>query len=122
MAKTTKKDFAIFEKEVKKWQNILGLQDWTIHCVHGETNEKSRADYLTNIAGRLCTIFFTDDWDGIFEEKTELGIKQVAFHEVAELSIHDLRIYALYFINEQFVEEATHKVVRMLENVLFPKY
>ena len=100
----------------------MGLQDWTINYVHGETDENSRASYLTNIASRLCTIFFTDDWDGCLEEKTELGIKQIAFHEISELLVHDLRIFALYFVNEQFVEEATHKIVRTLENVLFPKY
>ena len=120
--KTTKKDFEIFKKEVKKWQDILGLQDWEISCVHGGADEDSRANYLTNIAGRLCTIFLADNWDGCFEDKTERAIKQVAFHEVVELSLHDLRVYALYFINEQFVDEAIHKIVRMLENVLFPKY
>ena len=122
MAKTTKKDFEIFKKEVRKWKDILGLQDWEICCIHGGADGDSRANYLTNIAGRICTIFLTDDWDGCFEEKTERAIKQIAFHEVVELTLQDLRVYALYFINAEFVEEATHKIVRMLENVLFPKY
>jgi len=120
--KTTKKDFEIFKKEVKKWQDILGLQGWEIVCVHGGTDKENRAEYLTHITGRICTIYLADDWDGIADNKCDRAIKQTAFHEVVELSLQDLRNYAQYYINEDLVDEATHKIVRMLENVLFPKY
>ena len=120
--KTTKKDFELFQKECRRWQDILGLKDWEIVCVHGQTDSDNLAEYQSNGAGRICTIYFTDDWGNDHRVKDARSVKQTAFHEVAELLLVELRNMALQHASWERVDGATHKVVRTLENVLFPEY
>ena len=119
MAKTTKKDFELFKKECEKWIEIIGLKDWHIWYEHGGTDEGNIAEFITDSAGRACSIWFADEISG---DKTDYDVKSTAFHEIIEIYMIDLRNMALESCSRERVDSATHRVVRMLENVLFPKY
>ena len=117
----TKKDFEIFVKEALKWVEILGLKSWEWHFVFGKCSEDSRAEYHVQGAARIVTVWLNDFWDDIVKKSNE-EIKKTAFHEVTEVMMYDLRGLALRDSNYTRVDVATHKIVRTLENVLFPKY
>jgi len=117
--KTTKKDFEMFKKECQKWIDILGLKDWHIWYEHEQTDENCIAQYAEDPQARSLTIWFTT---GLHSPLTEHDIKSTAFHEIMEVYMVDLRRMALESNSFKSVDEAMHKVVRMLENVLFPKY
>jgi len=119
MVKTTKKDFELFKKECQKWIDIVGLKDWHFWYEHDETNENCIAQYLDDVQGRSCVIYFTT---GLDDKLSNHDIKSGAFHEIVELYMKDLRKMALTAHSYAMVDEATHRVIRMLENVLFPKY
>lgn len=119
MIKTTKKDFELFKRECQKWINIVGLKDWHIWYEHGKTAEDSIAEYSVGHSGRACVIYFTL---GVYEKLSNHDIKCAAFHEIIEIYMVEIRKMALTTYSYDVVDEATHRIVRMLENVLFPKY
>lgn len=114
-----KKDFELFKKEALRWVDILGLKDWEWHFIFGDCDKSNRAEYLTNKSGRMVTIWLSDHWK---DDKSPREIKKTAFHEVAEIMLQNLRQLAMRDSSYEVVDEATHKVIRILENVLFPKY
>jgi len=117
--KTTKKDFQMFKKECQKWIDILGLKDWHFWYEHKECDENCIAQYLEDPSARACTIYFATE---LHDKLTVHDVKSSAFHEIMELYMNDLRLLARTGNSYERVDEATHRVVRMLENVLFPKY
>ena len=119
MAKTTKKDFELFKKECKKWIDIVGLKDWHFWYDHDKTDDNCIAQYDIDDTGRSCVVYFTK---GLDDKLTRHDITSAAFHEIIEIYIRPLRKMALTAHSYEFVDEATHRIVRMLENVLFPKY
>ena len=119
MVKTTKKDFEIFKKECQKWIEILGLKDWHFWFEHAETGENCIAQYEDEPIGRSCVTYFTT---GLSEKLSIHDIKSAAFHEMIELYLNDLRKMAMEKFSYNEVDKATHRIVRMLEHVLFPKY
>lgn len=115
-----RKDFEDFQKEVKKWQDILGLQNWEIHCIFGDCHKSNRAEFVANPRGRVATIWLNNMWSE--DAKSKEMIRKTAFHEVAEIWLQDLVGMASIYVSEAMVEVETHKIVKTLENVLFPKY
>ena len=115
-----KKDFELFKKECLKWIEIFGLKDLEWQFVFGDCDKDNRAEYLIHAEGRMCTIYLGEIWEN--DAKTNKNIKRVAFHEVAEVMLHDLRRLAGRDSSWGRVDEATHRIVRTLENVLFPRY
>ena len=118
--KTTKKDFDLFKKECRKWIDIIGLKDWHIWYEHTPTERHCIAQYDLDDAGRSCVIYFTTGLDG--EKLDRHDICSAAFHEIIEIYMRDLRRMAMTSYSYDLVDSETHKIVRMLENVLFPKY
>ena len=118
--KTSKKDYELFKKEFKKWQDILSLKSWEIYCVHGDTDNDCRAQLLVDQKARLATVYLAEEWeaDGI----TDLLIKKTAFHEVCELFLYDITIMLGCFFASAVVEEEIHKIIKTLESSLFLKY
>ena len=120
MRKTTKTHFEVFKKECLKWRDILGLKMWEIHFFHKESD--GRADFLIDYDGMMVSITLAEEWDDT--ELSVAKIKKTAFHEMFEIAIDGLvRLLCRSgeYSNCVIVEE-THKIVRLGENVLFPKY
>ena len=121
MAKTTAKHFGIFRSECLKWIGIFGLTDWHIEVKHKAHRVDALASIWSDTVNRLAYLYLEPDWgtDDITEERLRLS----AFHEVCEVLVTPLNICARSrFINESEIDEATHIIVRTLENVLYPKY
>jgi hypothetical protein len=69
---------------------------------------------------QMITICYTEDW---ISEKdiTKKEIDKVAFHEVCEAFLSELnQLIQERFITEDNVNRSIHKVIRKLENILFP--
>ena len=118
MAKTSKKDFDLFKKECRKWADILGLKDHEFAFFHGCEDAGNRAEYFVNENAKIANVYFAES----INDKTVKNIKQIAFHEVYEISLFDLRKMAMELYAYDVVDRAVHRIVRTMENVLFPKY
>jgi hypothetical protein len=119
--KTTKAHFELFKQQVAKWVGIYGLKDWEVHLSHEEIVGGSRASASINIADRIAYIGLSPDWTPMKVNDDE--IKKSAFHEVTEILTGPLVGCAeTRFLNQGEIGEASHYIIRTLENVLFPKY
>jgi len=116
---TTKEDFELFKKECKKWINIYGLKTWEICFVHGSLTE-NRAECYADLNNRIASMYFGKEWEDV--EKNDPTIKLNAFHETTELFLGEIRDMANQGIAYEKVDKEIHKIIRTLENVLFPKY
>ena len=120
-----KKHFEIFKKECLRWVDIFGLQDWEWTFNFDDCSAGSRAEYNTYKTSRMVVVYLNDnchDWNKPTEALKIHELKKTAFHEVTEIMLNNLRELAMRDSSYDVVDEATHKVVRTLENVLFPKY
>lgn len=113
--KTTKKDFAEFKKESEYWIIYFGLINWDMHYEHEELKD-SRAQCWVNVDGKRCDISLASKW--ILTPKKN-GIKLVAFHEICELMIRPLSYLAESTYSGEYVQGATHDIIRRLENTIF---
>lgn len=125
MAKTTKKDFELFKKECQKWQGIFGLQDVDIAFNHQTLDEDVFAQCNFSAESRSALLELNDTWDncgGAYPLNSH-NIKLSAFHEVCHIFTGSLVSRAkTRHIMEHEISEADHMIIRVLENVLFPKY
>jgi len=119
--KTTAKHFALFQKECEKWIEYFGLKDWDVAYHHyiGENNDDpdslARVNFTTG--ARAATIFLMKGWGC---KPTSLLVRRYAFHEVCELMLADIYVFA----NSRYAEEGNldriiHTMVRRLENTVF---
>ena len=121
MNKTSKEDFKLFKQECKKWMKIFGLTDWEPYFLHlSKKGSDALAGCSFNVVSRGATFHLNKNWaDDVVSDKE---IKITAFHEVTELLLGPLN----YLSRERYVavdqiEEATHAIIRRLENVAYPK-
>ncbi|HDY86925.1 MAG TPA: hypothetical protein ENH82_02280 [bacterium] len=123
MAKTTPKQYEIFQVEVKKWIEIFGLKDWQIHFQHKSTIS-SRAQVRFDSIGCIATFTLATSWNEL--DKTFLNdtaIKKAGFHEVCELLLGRLRKMTgqRYGLLEGDIDEEIHRIIRILENTIWEK-
>lgn len=115
--KTTKQHFELFKKECQKWIEFFGLKDWDVWCVH-ENVEGNLGSIVYDLLDKQATINLATDWG--MTKPTTLEIRKTAFHEVCELLLARLGIYGkARFIKEVDFTEATHDIIRRLENSVF---
>jgi hypothetical protein len=83
--------------------------------------EGSRAAYDLNVPGKIARLWLSPDWEDMPVNDTT--IKRAAFHEVCELMLNPLVILAesRYSVTPTAIEEATHDIIRRLENTMFKK-
>ena len=122
MAKTTKKDFELFKKEVNKWIEIIGLKEFECVFADDSADYGTRAQVMVDLIGGISTYFFAGDWDGNANKISNREVKIVGFHEVMEVMLWELAAMAKMYVNEEVVEKEVHKIIRRLENSLFQKY
>ena len=122
MAKTTKKDLELFQKECKKWIEIIGLKEFECVFADDSADYGTRAQVMVDLVGGISTYFFAGDWDGNATKISSTEVRVVAFHEVMEVMLWELAAMAKMYISEDVVEKEVHKIIRRLENTLFLKY
>lgn len=114
--KTTTAHFKIFKAECEKWIKVWGLLDYSIEYEH-EDCEGDLARCATHYRGKCALISLGAEWA---DPISTHSLKKVAFHEVAELLLMELNHFmGSRFITEEGIENATHTMVRRLENVVF---
>lgn len=118
--KTTPEHYKLFKSECRKWQPILGLQSWELFLMHDEIDEGSRAEIVADQIGRMATITLGIEWHN--DAITDTLIKKTAFHEMMELLLAQLGLYGYTYFESSLIEGELHKIIRVMENVLFPKY
>jgi hypothetical protein len=114
--KTTKAQFEYFKKRCEYWRVKFQMGNWDFGYWH-EKCEDVKAEYKIKGGGRVATIWFATEWD---DDITFLKIDRTAFHEVFEILLHELRLLALHYYAYAEVDERTHMIVRVMENVVFP--
>jgi len=113
---TTEEDFMFYISEFKRYQQAFNLLDWEVNYQWESMND-CRACIQINVEGKLATTCLNRDYDVMYDEAE---ISKCAFHECMELFLGTLTCKAaMRFIREDEVEEATHTVIRTLENVLW---
>ena len=116
--KTTKADFELFKKEVRKWVEKYGLNDNEIILDHRKMESLGYVSY--NYIARLAHISLSKELINIEEgfNKTK-RIKEVAFHEATELLL--IRMHHLAssrYIDADELDAETHAVIHRLQRLL----
>jgi len=113
MAKTTKKDFAVFHNECVRFIDLLGLYDYEIRIQHGPCKELGYCWY--DDQGRSAIIELGPDW-GDNNPVDKDSVKSAASHEVLELLFSRVRT----MLNEHHAEKRTdreiHRLITTLQN------
>jgi hypothetical protein len=111
--KITKADFKTFEKECHYWLKFFNLGDWDVDILHEDID--NIGECACNLPQKHCIIRLAHEWD--FYAKSTEQIKLIAFHEVVELLLFELRIKAMSrIIGEDDVDTAIHTVIQRLSN------
>lgn len=63
MPKVTKKQFALFQSECRKWIDRFELNNWNVYFVLGDAGEGNRACIRRNVTGYVATIHLADPWN-----------------------------------------------------------
>lgn len=114
--KTTEHDFAVFKAEARKWLDRLGMQSWQVSFEHSEA-PGCRGCFDAQLSSRQAVITLASDWEE--DQVTLEKVRRTAFHEVFELLLGELSFLASARYADDVVDEATHRVVRTMENALF---
>ena len=119
--KITPKHFTIFKTECQKWIEIFGLKNWQINYVHKKL-ENARARTRFNCVGGIATIFLNTNWSEEASYEFDVNdVRRSAFHEICELLLGRLNdmVVQRYALHEADTEEEIHRIIRILENVLW---
>ena len=119
--KTSKKDYELFKSECRKWQPILNLNDWYIDFEHDLILEKCEACANMDLNAKAATLILSTEWVGVVNDRT---VKMAAFHEMCEVFLCQIQMLAneRFNVSPEQIVEATHSVIQVLMNVLYPKY
>lgn len=113
--KTTEKDFLAFKEEFLRWVDVYGLKDWEVKFVHGDTEITNDAEAMVSPENRQALV-------GLAKEITREDVRFLAFHEATELFLGKLRTLASdRFTTQEAVGEEIHRLIRVLEKVLYLK-
>ena len=116
--------FRIFVDECEYWLEKFNLKSWTMaYEFSDDYSEDWENDSLAmlrwNTGARRATIWLNENWPE--DEISCFQIRRSAFHEVFELLLADLVSIARdRFVFEKAIESEIHRIVRTLENVVFP--
>ncbi len=117
-SKTTHEHYQLFKDNCLYWIKKFGLLDIEIVYKHeGDSGDRGHCYY--NMPGRIATLVLETMWTNI--EVTENAIKDTAFHEVLELLLGDLVWLAeARYVTPDSIDAACHRVIRVIENVMYP--
>jgi len=113
MYKTTKKDFAIFKAEAKKWIKYFGLTEWEYYWEHSDIDSTARCQF--NCSEMTALIILATEMD------VKQDFKLSAFHEVCELLLAPMTDLVLEQYSIAKSCSVTHNIIHRLENSIFYK-
>jgi len=110
------KDFELFQKEFKKWQEKFGLTGWAVYFKY-EPLERSFADIAINLEDMVATVRLNSDLPD--KDKPHKDIKRSAKHEAIHLLVGRLEFNGRYrFVSDGEISESGEELVRKLENLI----
>lgn len=116
---TDAKDLDFFRQEVSYWQEKLGMLDWRIVVIDKPTSNMAMVEKL-DLESRTAKIRFGSSF-GKHELVSPDTISSTALHEVLHVFLHELlNSYETPPSPPDVKYSAEHRVVNVLENVLFP--
>lgn len=123
MSKTTKSHFNTFKAEGERWLKLFGLSDWNVDFIHSNSEDEDGANATCwgNIHQKYAKITMYCVWDDELLNKEQISM--VAFHEVLELLLMELRVLSgERYIQPSQLETAIHSVIQRLTNSVWRKY
>lgn len=113
---TPNKDEAeLFDKSVKKWQQILNIGDWRIEK-GTKPAKQAMASVEFNQTARLAT-YRLGDFGA--EKITPESLDKTALHELLHIFLYDLMTVATDpKSSEDDIEMQEHRIINLLENLL----
>lgn len=120
-----KKIFNAFEDEAKFWIDVLGLKEWRIEICLTDAGKDRFAQCGFDCSAKASSIELNEQWlDGktdCYEGPSDDRARISAFHEVLELMLAEIEETLISDPrNEQRIESERHRIIRRLENVLYP--
>lgn len=118
---TKENKIKLFTDRVVHYQEFFGLIDYEL-TVFEQDKWGVRASYYVDMNARIVSICWSKEW--ISDKDTDqYEIDRVAFHEVFELYLYELRQLASdpsIWRDESEVDKRTHIIVRVAENRILP--
>jgi hypothetical protein len=115
---TSEKDFEIFKEEIRFWLKFFNLLNWDIDYHHEELDVGDLANVMGNYTQYHADIRFNEHW--CEEYYSEEQIRKVAFHEVVEILLMEIRQLAhLRFVAPEQIEASLHGVIQRLTNTIW---
>jgi hypothetical protein len=119
---TTKTQFNLFRRDVKKWLKNFGLTDWEIYVSHEALPPDVIGLCSWDAPNRVCYIQFCTEWDNENVSLTDLEIRCVAFHEVFHMLTCELYDMAMSrSIEEEKLDAQFHSLIKNLQNLFIRK-
>lgn len=115
--KDTKKALTLFQDNVLKFMAYFSLMEWE-PVVAIVDNDDIRGQCRTDPPARIAYFDLGKSWI-TQQDPPEIEIRRTAFHEVLELLLIELRSYADESTNDEIVDGAIHRVIRIFENTIF---
>ena len=112
-----------FEKQVNKWIDFFDLRSFEVY-IFEENNQDNKATCYQNsidVGGQIASIVYNKEWIGKADRPE---ISKVAFHEVMELLLFELRLMSGnhdLHISKREVDKEIHRVIRILESKIYDK-
>ncbi len=118
-----RKEFDLFKKYAKMWQRKLGMVDWSLAFDHRDEKEDenlggNKAIVYMNRQGMCARMVLNKSWKEV--RPTDIHLKACALHECVEMLLRPLLTFAnaRFNVDEGDIEYETHRIIRVLENVL----
>lgn len=120
---TEKQKIKLFKKRVNYFFfDIFKLYDYNLEIIAQKNIDARATTYWHHIeeGSGLITIAYSESWL-FYKDTDEKEIDIVAFHEVWEAILWELQsIAASRFIEERSIPNAAHRVIRRMENIIYP--
>jgi len=115
--KTTKKQFAEFEKECRRLQRVMGLTDFDLSISHSPGPSRHQAGIEVDSDVAAASIFLNTDTAGSYF----VNISEIALHEMCHLLIADLDALArARFVTDEEIFKTDEKLTNRLVTLLTP--
>lgn len=114
----TKREFAIFKAECRRWVDRFGLTDWKLYYTFEEI-EGGLASVNRDWEGKCATVTLHPFQERIPKADVEASVKSSARHEMLHLLLGELDyLNGRRAISNDIWSAAEHGVIRRLERAL----
>jgi len=115
----TPQDAIHFAESVRKWQQVLSLGDWRIE--KGSKPAKQAMASVEFTPNARLAVYRLGDFGA--EKITPESIDKTALHELLHIFLHDLMVVSQDPKSSQDeIEMQEHRVINLLEKLLFKDY